>query len=120
MTKDEIENKIQLEIIKVNKTIANNKRATESKEKINWRASMSFAWSAHNPRKKKKRKAIFGQTMPNHHIRITQRRREHRDKSNDMTESQSQPLVAHAVKRQQRSKIPLELNNNDCFLNSYP
>jgi len=35
MTKDEIENKIQLEIIKVNKTIANNRRATESKEKIN-------------------------------------------------------------------------------------
>jgi hypothetical protein len=35
MTKDEIENKIQLEIINVNKTIANNRRGTESKEKIN-------------------------------------------------------------------------------------
>jgi hypothetical protein len=35
MTKDEIENKIQLEIINVNKIIANNRRGTESKEKIN-------------------------------------------------------------------------------------
>jgi hypothetical protein len=35
MTKDEIENKIQLEIINVNKTIANNRRGTKSKEKIN-------------------------------------------------------------------------------------
>jgi hypothetical protein len=32
---DEIKNKIQLKIINVNKTIANKKRWTESKEKIN-------------------------------------------------------------------------------------
>ena len=35
MTRDEIENKIQLEIIIVNKTIANKRRETRSKEKIN-------------------------------------------------------------------------------------
>jgi hypothetical protein len=32
MTRDEIKNKIQLEIINVNKTIANKIRETESKE----------------------------------------------------------------------------------------
>jgi hypothetical protein len=35
MTRDEIENKIQLEIININKTIANKKRGIEPKEKIN-------------------------------------------------------------------------------------
>jgi len=35
MTRDEIENKIQLEIINVNKTIANKRRETGSKDKIN-------------------------------------------------------------------------------------
>jgi hypothetical protein len=35
MTRDWIENKIQLEIINVNKTIANKRRGIESKEKIN-------------------------------------------------------------------------------------
>jgi len=33
MIRDEIKNKIQLEIINVNKTIANKRRETESKEK---------------------------------------------------------------------------------------
>jgi hypothetical protein len=32
MTKDKIQNKIQLEIINVNKTIANKRRETETKE----------------------------------------------------------------------------------------
>jgi hypothetical protein len=32
MNRDEIENKIQLEIININKTIANKKRKTELKE----------------------------------------------------------------------------------------
>jgi hypothetical protein len=35
MTRDWIENKIQWEIINVNKTIANKRRGIESKEKIN-------------------------------------------------------------------------------------
>ena len=35
MIMNEIENKIQLEIINVNKIIANKRRQTESKEKIN-------------------------------------------------------------------------------------
>jgi hypothetical protein len=35
MTNDEIKNKIQLEIINVNRTIGNKKRWTKSKEKIN-------------------------------------------------------------------------------------
>jgi site-specific DNA-adenine methylase len=35
MIRDEIENKIQIEIINVNKTIANKRRETRSKEKIN-------------------------------------------------------------------------------------
>jgi len=42
MSMDEIENKIQLEIINRNKIIANKRRGIESKEKINWRASMIF------------------------------------------------------------------------------
>jgi len=33
MIKDEIENKIQLETININKTIANKRRGTKSKEK---------------------------------------------------------------------------------------
>jgi hypothetical protein len=33
VTRDEIENKIQLEIININKTIANKKRETEPKKK---------------------------------------------------------------------------------------
>ena len=43
---DEIENKFQLEIINLNKIIANKRREIESK-------------------------AILGQTTPNHHIRAT-------------------------------------------------
>jgi hypothetical protein len=35
MTRDEIKNKIQLEIINVNTKITNKRRETESKEKIN-------------------------------------------------------------------------------------
>ena len=35
MTRDEIKNKIQLEIINVNTKIRNKRRETESKEKIN-------------------------------------------------------------------------------------
>jgi hypothetical protein len=35
MTRDEIENKIQLEIINVNTKIRNKRRETELKEKIN-------------------------------------------------------------------------------------
>jgi hypothetical protein len=35
MIRDEIENKIQIETINVNKTIANIRRGIESKEKIN-------------------------------------------------------------------------------------
>jgi hypothetical protein len=46
MTRDEMENKIQLEIINVNKTIANKRRGTESK-------------------------VILSQTTPNHHTRAT-------------------------------------------------
>jgi hypothetical protein len=34
MTKDKIQNKIQLKIINVNKTIENKRRETESKEEI--------------------------------------------------------------------------------------
>jgi hypothetical protein len=34
MTRDKIKNKIQLEIINVNKTITNKRRGTESKEEI--------------------------------------------------------------------------------------
>ena len=55
MTNDEIKNEIQLEIINVNRTIANKKRWTKSKEKINWRAWF-FAWSTRNSRKKDKEK----------------------------------------------------------------
>ena len=47
---DEIENKFQLEIINVNKIIANKKREIESK-------------------------AISGQITSNHHTRVTQRER---------------------------------------------
>jgi hypothetical protein len=35
MIRDEIEDKIQLETININKTIVNMRRGTESKEKIN-------------------------------------------------------------------------------------
>jgi hypothetical protein len=61
MIKDEIENKIQLETININKTIANKRRGTKSKEKNKLKA-----W----PRKKeketkeiKKKKSNFD---PNH------------------------------------------------------
>jgi hypothetical protein len=50
ITMDEIENKFQLEIINLNKIIANKRREIESK-------------------------AISSQTIPNHHIRATQRER---------------------------------------------
>jgi len=46
MIMNEIENKIQLEIINVNKTIANKRRWTESKEKINWRSDMIFGMAS--------------------------------------------------------------------------
>jgi len=42
MTRDEIKNKIQLEIINVNTEITNKRRETKSKEKINWMADMIF------------------------------------------------------------------------------
>jgi len=42
MTRDEIKNKIQLEIINVNTKITNMRRETKSKEKINWMADMIF------------------------------------------------------------------------------
>jgi hypothetical protein len=58
MTKDKIQNKIQLEIINVNKTIANKRRI--------------FSWLACTSRKKKgkerkKRKEISSQITSNHY-----------------------------------------------------
>jgi len=42
MIRDEIWNKIEWEIINVNKIIANKRRGTKSKEKVNWRVDMNF------------------------------------------------------------------------------
>ena len=62
MNMDEIENKIQLEIINVNKTIANKRRGNESKENINLRANMIFCMASkqskeeRGKRKKEKKK----------------------------------------------------------------
>jgi len=56
MSMDEIKNKIQLEIININKIIENKKRGIESKEKINWRASMIFCIASMEFEKKKEGK----------------------------------------------------------------
>jgi len=46
MIRDEIENKIQLETINVNKTITNKRRRIGSKERINWKTSMNFCMAS--------------------------------------------------------------------------
>jgi len=77
MTKDEIENKIQLEIINVNKTIANKRRMIEPKKEKNEGTIWFFAWLECNPKKKekenkkeKKRKTFLSQTTPNHNTHV--------------------------------------------------
>jgi hypothetical protein len=55
MTRNEIENKIKLEIINVNKIIANKRRETKSKEKIYRRANMNFCIASMQIREKKKK-----------------------------------------------------------------
>jgi hypothetical protein len=66
MIRDEIKNKIQLETINVNKTIANKRRGIESKEKINCRAGMNFCIASTQSEEEKegternKTKAISG------------------------------------------------------------
>jgi hypothetical protein len=71
MNMDEIENKIQLEIINVNKTIANKRRGNESKENINLRANMIFCMASKQSKeergkrkKEKKRKEKTFQAKP--------------------------------------------------------
>ena len=56
MTKDKIQNKIQLEIINVNKIIANKRRETESKEEIKWRIGMNFFMTSMHFEEKKREK----------------------------------------------------------------
>ena len=57
MTKDEIENKIQLEIINVNKTIANKRRRIEPKKnKMKGLYDFLHGWNAIRRRKRRKRK----------------------------------------------------------------
>jgi hypothetical protein len=65
MIKDEIENKIQLETININKTIANKRRGTKLKEKNKLKG-----W----PRKKEKEKKEIKKKKSNfdpNHIKIT-------------------------------------------------
>jgi len=65
MIKDEIENKIQLETININKTIANKRRGTKSKEKNKLKG-----W----PRKKEKEKKEIKKKKSNfdpNHAKIT-------------------------------------------------
>ena len=69
MTKDKIQNKIQLEIINVNKTIANKRRETETKEEIKWRIGMNFFMaSMHFEKKKGKRKKEKKRNFKSNHV----------------------------------------------------
>jgi hypothetical protein len=56
MIKDKIQNKIQLEIININKTIANKRRETESKEEIKLRNGMNFFMASMQSEEKRKEK----------------------------------------------------------------
>jgi len=56
MIRNGIKNKIQLETINVNKTIANKRRRIESKEKINWRAYMNFCMANTQSKEERERK----------------------------------------------------------------
>ena len=70
MTRDEIKNKIQLEITNVNKKISNKRRGIEFKDKINWRADMIFCMVSTQSQKKregkrKKKKEKKSYSRPN-------------------------------------------------------
>ena len=97
MTRNEIENKVKLEIINVNKIIANKRRETKSKEKIYRRANMNFCITSmqireRKRRKRKKRKVILSQTMLDHITYVTQRGMRHRDEGNDVVKLRLQLL----------------------------
>jgi hypothetical protein len=97
MTRNEIENKVKLEIINVNKIIANKRRETKSKEKIYRRANMNFCIASmqireRKRRKRKKRKVILSQTMLDHITYVTHRGMRHRDEGNDVVKLRLQLL----------------------------
>jgi hypothetical protein len=56
MTRDKIKNKIQLEIINVNKTITNKKRGIESKRKNKMKGWYEFFHGQHAIQEKKRKK----------------------------------------------------------------
>jgi hypothetical protein len=71
MNMDEIENKIQLEIINVNKTIANKRRGNESKENINLRANMIFCMASKQSKEERgKRKKEKKRKEKKKHFRL--------------------------------------------------
>ena len=74
MIKDEIENKIQLETININKTIANKRRGTKSKEKNKLKG-----WPRKKEKEKKeikkKKKQFRSKPHQNHHTCATYKRR---------------------------------------------
>jgi hypothetical protein len=62
--RNEIWNKIEWEIINVNKIISNKRRGTESKEKVNWRVDMNFC--INNMQSEKEREEKKSNFRPNH------------------------------------------------------